>query len=203
MRRLTGQVGVADEVHGFRYFDERDLIGFVDGTESPGGRAGLRAAIVTSDQDPDFAGGSYVIVQKYVHDIPAWNALSVAEQERVIGRTKLDAIEMPDDIKPAHSHVALNALTGPDSGRRRSSGEHAVRPGEHRGVRHATRARATLSITDRCSRTCSGARPQHRPDPRLLSTALIGCNFSPGRTPSTTAWPLECRRLLNAIWRDA
>src|SRR5215472_16648743 len=63
MARLAGAVTVADEVHGFRYFDERDLIGFVDGTESPGGRAGLRAAIVTSDRDPDFAGGSYVIVQ--------------------------------------------------------------------------------------------------------------------------------------------
>ena len=114
MRRLTDVAAVADEVHGFRYFDERDLIGFVDGTESPGGPAGLRAAIITAGQDPDFAGGSYVIVQKYVHDIPGWNALSVAEQERVIGRSKLDDIEMPDDVKPANSHVALNTLTGPD-----------------------------------------------------------------------------------------
>jgi putative iron-dependent peroxidase len=113
MARLAGSVTVADEVHGFRYFDERDLIGFVDGTESPGGRVGINAAIV-GDQDPEFAGGSYVIVQKYLHDIPAWNALPVEEQERVIGRTKLDDIELPDDVKPANSHVALNTLTGPD-----------------------------------------------------------------------------------------
>jgi porphyrinogen peroxidase len=113
MAKLAGAATVADEVHGFRYFDERDLIGFVDGTESPGGRAGLRAALV-GDADPGFAGGSYVIVQKYLHDIPGWNALPVEEQERVIGRTKLSDIELPDEIKPADSHVALNTLTGPD-----------------------------------------------------------------------------------------
>ncbi len=114
MRRLGGAVEVADEVQGFRYFDERDLIGFVDGTESPGGQAGLAAAIVTVSDDPGFAGGSYVIVQKYLHDIPAWNAISVEDQERAIGRSKLDDIEMPDDVKPANSHVALNTITGPD-----------------------------------------------------------------------------------------
>ena len=112
MARLSGAVTVADEVHGFRYFDERDLIGFVDGTESPGGRAGLRAAIV-ADQDPGFAGGSYVIVQKYLHDMASWNAQPIEEQERVIGRRKLTDIELPDDLKPANSHVALNTLTGP------------------------------------------------------------------------------------------
>ena len=111
--RLAGAVTVADEVHGFRYFDERDLIGFVDGTESPGGRAGLRAAIV-GDQDPGFAGGSYVIVQKYLHDMASWNALPIEEQERVIGRRKLTDIELADEDKPANSHVALNTLTGPD-----------------------------------------------------------------------------------------
>jgi len=114
MKRLGGVVEVADEVQGFRYFDERDLIGFVDGTESPGGAAGIAATIVTTDDDPDFAGGSYVIVQKYLHDMDSWNALSVEEQERVIGRSKMDDIEMPDEIKPANSHVALNTITGPD-----------------------------------------------------------------------------------------
>jgi porphyrinogen peroxidase len=113
MARLAGAVTVADEVHGFRYFDERDLIGFVDGTESPGGRAGVEAAVIVG-QDPDFAGGSYVIVQKYVHDIPAWNSLTVEDQERAVGRTKLNDIELPDDVKPANSHVALNTVTDPD-----------------------------------------------------------------------------------------
>jgi porphyrinogen peroxidase len=116
MARLAGKVTACDEVHGFRYFDERDLIGFVDGTENPSGSAAETAAIVS--QDEDFAGGSYVIVQKYLHDVRSWNALPVEEQERVIGRTKLSDIEMPDDVKPANSHVALNTITGPDGEQR-------------------------------------------------------------------------------------
>lgn len=117
MYRLSGYVTVADEVHGFRYFDERDLIGFVDGTESPKGRAASVAAL-TAAADPGFAGGSYVIVQKYLHDMTAWNALPVSEQERVIGRSKLDDIEMPDEVKPANSHVALNTINDPDGTQR-------------------------------------------------------------------------------------
>jgi porphyrinogen peroxidase len=111
--RLTDGVTSCDEVHGFRYFDERDLIGFVDGTENPTGPAAHAAAIV-GDADPDFAGGSYVVVQKYVHDVRAWNTLPVEEQERVIGRTKLSDIELPDEVKPANSHVALNTVVEPD-----------------------------------------------------------------------------------------
>ena len=113
MSRLAGAVTVADEVHGFRFFDERDLLGFVDGTENPVGRSAAEAAI-TGDADPGFAGGSYVIVQKYLHDMKAWNALPVEDQERVIGRSKLSDIEMPDEVKPANSHVAVNTITDPD-----------------------------------------------------------------------------------------
>jgi len=117
MSRLAGRVSVSDEVQGFRYFDERDLIGFVDGTENPTGQAAAEAAIV-ADEDADFAGGSYVIVQKYLHDIPAWNTLPVEEQERVIGRSKLSDIEMPDDVKPANSHVAVNTIIDADGAQR-------------------------------------------------------------------------------------
>jgi putative iron-dependent peroxidase len=117
MARLAGVVTVADEVHGFRYFDERDLIGFVDGTESPGGPAGEQAALVGAG-DPGFAGGSYVIVQKYLHDIPSWNELPVEDQEKAVGRSKLNDIEMADDVKPANSHVALNTVTGADGEQR-------------------------------------------------------------------------------------
>ena len=115
--RLSGIGEVADEVHGFKYFDERDLLGFVDGTENPGGQAAYAAAII-GEEDPAFAGGSYVIVQKYLHDIDAWNALTVEEQERVFGRTKLADIEMPDDVKPSNSHVALNTIVD-DAGQQR------------------------------------------------------------------------------------
>jgi putative iron-dependent peroxidase len=107
--RLRGAACVVEEVHGFKYFDERDLMGFVDGTENPSGAPALLAVTVGAG-DPEFTGGSYVIVQKYLHDLTAWNAISVEEQERVIGRTKLTDMELPDDVKPPDSHVALNTI---------------------------------------------------------------------------------------------
>jgi putative iron-dependent peroxidase len=107
--RLTGDARAVDEVHGFRSFDERDLLGFVDGTENPEGSAACEAVLI-GDDDPDFAGGTYVAVQKYLHDLVAWDALPVEEQERVIGRTKLSDLELPDALKPANSHVALNTI---------------------------------------------------------------------------------------------
>ncbi|MWA05005.1 Dyp-type peroxidase [Actinomadura sp. LD22] len=113
MERLAGAVTVVDEVHGFRYFEQRDLLGFVDGTENPTGEA-ARAAVVIGDEDPEFAGGSYVIVQKYLHDMRAWNALTVERQEDAVGRRKLSDIEIPDDLKAPGAHVALTSITGPD-----------------------------------------------------------------------------------------
>jgi putative iron-dependent peroxidase len=106
MARLGGAVLPVDEVHGFRYFDDRDLIGFVDGTENPTGQAAIDVAYVGAE-DAVFAGGSYVIVQKYLHDLAGWNALSTEVQERIIGRTKLADIELDDAVKPAYAHNAL------------------------------------------------------------------------------------------------
>ncbi len=107
--RLQGHAHVVDEVHGFRFFEERDLLGFVDGTENPAGRAAFEAVVI-GDEDPEFAGGSYVVVQKYLHDLDAWDALSVETQELAIGRTKLSDIELSDQVKPSNSHVALNTI---------------------------------------------------------------------------------------------
>jgi putative iron-dependent peroxidase len=101
--------GTVDEVHGFRYFDDRDLIGFVDGTENPRGDAAFEAVLI-GEEDPAFAGGSYVIVQKYLHDLQGWNALSTEAQERIIGRRKLDDIELDDSIKPTSAHNALTTI---------------------------------------------------------------------------------------------
>ena len=109
MARLDGAATIADEVHGFSYFDERDLLGFVDGTENPTDDDAIRAAII-GDEEPTYAGGSYVIVQKYVHDLTRWNALPVEEQERVIGRTKLSDIELEDSVKPTSAHNALTTI---------------------------------------------------------------------------------------------
>jgi putative iron-dependent peroxidase len=100
-------------VHGFRYFDDRDLIGFVDGTENPTGAAAARAVLI-GGEDAAFAGGSYVIVQQYLHDVAAWNALPVEDQEKIIGRTKLSDIELADDAKPSSAHNALTTITGSD-----------------------------------------------------------------------------------------
>ncbi|MGW0035352.1 Dyp-type peroxidase [Gordonia sp. NPDC003376] len=113
MADLGDAVTTVGEVHGFRYFDLRDLIGFVDGSENPVGQAAVDAITVGAD-DPGFAGGSYVAVQRYVHDFTAWNALGVAEQENAIGRTKLDNVEMSDEVKPTNSHIALNVVTDAD-----------------------------------------------------------------------------------------
>jgi len=109
MTRLGEAVSPVDEVHGFRYFDDRDLIGFVDGTENPSGQMALDAAYV-GVEDAAFAGGSYVIVQKYLHDMPGWNALSTEAQERIIGRAKLSDIELDDTVKPTSAHNALTTI---------------------------------------------------------------------------------------------
>ncbi len=109
MARLAEYVHVVDEVHGFRSFDERDLLGFVDGTENPEGAA-AQAAVLIGAEDPAFAGGSYAMVQKYVHDLEAWNALTVEQQERAFGRTKLSDVEFPDEVKASNSHLALNTI---------------------------------------------------------------------------------------------
>ncbi|MEV4128348.1 Dyp-type peroxidase [Nocardia sp. NPDC049707] len=116
--RLEGAVTIVDQTVGFRYFEQRDLLGFVDGTENPEGTAAVDAAVI-GDADPDFAGGSYVIVQKYLHTMAQWRALSVEEQERVIGRTKLDDFELSDADKPANSHVAVNTVTDADGTERK------------------------------------------------------------------------------------
>jgi putative iron-dependent peroxidase len=109
MSRLDGAVSTADEVHGFQYFDDRDLLGFVDGTENPVDQAAVDATLI-GEEDTAFAGGSYVIVQKYLHDLAAWNAVPVEQQEKIVGRTKLSDIELDDATKPTYAHNALTII---------------------------------------------------------------------------------------------
>jgi putative iron-dependent peroxidase len=110
MIRLSGAVTAVDEVHGFNYFDDRDLIGFVDGTENPAGPDAIRATLI-GDEDAPFTGGSYVIVQKYLHDIAGWDRMPVEEQENIIGRHKLSDIEQPDAVKKPYAHNVLTSIT--------------------------------------------------------------------------------------------
>lgn len=107
--RIGDAVTVVQEVHGFKYFDERDLLGFVDGTENPVDQDAVDAAII-GNEDPGFIGGSYVITQKYLHNLQAWNAIPVEHQEGIIGRKKLSDIELDDAAKPAYAHNVLTTI---------------------------------------------------------------------------------------------
>jgi putative iron-dependent peroxidase len=109
MTRLNGAVSMTDEVQGFRYFDERDVLGFVDGTENPTGATAADAVFI-GGEDQAFTGGSYVIVQKYLHNLEAWNSLPTEAQEKIIGRTKVSDIELDDSVKPTSAHNALTVI---------------------------------------------------------------------------------------------
>src|SRR5262249_27378028 len=110
---IVGQLGeavtVVDEVHGFKFFDERDLLGFVDGTENPTDQGAVEATLI-GGEDMTFAGGSYVMVQKYLHDLRAWNAQPVETQETIIGRKKLSDIELDDAVKATYAHNVLTNI---------------------------------------------------------------------------------------------
>lgn len=96
-----------EEVHGFRYWDGRSILGFVDGTENPEGDDERSHFALVGNEDEEYLNGSYLFVQKYIHDMNAWRNLPIHEQEKVIGRSKADDIEMDDDEKPSNSHSAL------------------------------------------------------------------------------------------------
>ena len=108
-RALGDAVTPIDEVHGFRYLDGRAIIGFVDGTENPEDEEAWEFAVV-GDEDGHFKGGSYAFVQKYLHDMGAWNALSTEEQEKAIGRRKFDDVELTDEEKPENAHNAVTNI---------------------------------------------------------------------------------------------
>jgi putative iron-dependent peroxidase len=176
---MAGAITVVDEVHGFKFFDNRDLMGFVDGTENPDGPIALHATQI-GDEDPDFAGGCYVHVQKYLHDMSSWNGLSTEAQERVIGRTKLDDIELADDVKPANSHLALNVITD-DEGNELKILRHNMPFGEvgkaEFGTYYIGYSR-TPTVTERMLRNMFIGDPPGNTD-RILdfSTAVTGSLF--------------------------
>lgn len=107
---LGGVAVSEDEVHGFRYFDGRAIIGFVDGTENPETEDAFRFAVI-GDAEPAFKGGSYAFVQKYIHNMNAWNSLTTEEQEKVVGRRKFNDVELNDDEKPDNAHNAVTNVS--------------------------------------------------------------------------------------------
>jgi putative iron-dependent peroxidase len=180
MRHLEGMVDCVDEVHGFRYWDERDLLGFVDGTETPTSPRAALAAGLIGEEDPVYAGGSYVIVQMYLHDLAAWDALTVEQQELVIGRRKLSDIELPDEAKPADSHVAVNKIVEADGTERQIVRDNlpfgSVGSGEF-GTYFIAYA-GDVSVTERMLRAMFLGNGEAAYD-RILdfSTAVTGCLF--------------------------
>ena len=104
-QRLRTLAALTEEIHGFRYLDSRDFTGFIDGTENPRGKARAAAALIGVEDQP-FAGGSYIAVQRYVHNLDAWRRLSDREQEQIIGRTKRSSVELPKARKPATAHIS-------------------------------------------------------------------------------------------------
>ncbi|MFG2635930.1 Dyp-type peroxidase [Streptomyces sp. NPDC048362] len=177
--RLHKAATVVDEVHGFKFFDERDLLGFVDGSENPEGRLADDAVFIGAE-DAAFRGGSYVIVQKYLHDMAAWNALPADAQEKVIGRTKQANIELPDDVKPDDSHVALNTITDEEGRERKIVRENmpfgSIAQGEY-GTYFIGYAR-TPDVTEEMLRNMFLGRDPGRHD-RILdfSVPVTGCLF--------------------------
>jgi hypothetical protein len=195
MDRIGDDVAVVDEVHGFQYFDERDLLGFVDGTENPVDAAASAAAIV-GDEDATFAGGSYVITQKYLHDLRKWEAMTVEYQEGVIGRHKLSDIEFEDSAKQTYAH---NVLTNIVENGEQLQIVRANMPfgefGRANSARISSATRARRSAPRRCSTTCSSAcrrattiacSTSARPSPATCSSCL--------RRRSSTTWRSEARR---------
>lgn len=108
--KLNGTVESIDETHGFRYMDGKAIIGFVDGTENPSVDESPYDFGVIAEEDQTFAGGSYIFVQKYIHNMRAWNALSTEQQEKVIGRRKYNDVELSDEEKPINAHNAVTNI---------------------------------------------------------------------------------------------
>uniref|UniRef100_A0A093V9C8 Putative deferrochelatase/peroxidase YfeX n=1 Tax=Talaromyces marneffei PM1 TaxID=1077442 RepID=A0A093V9C8_TALMA len=118
-RQLLDQFGdmveVVDETNGFRYFDLRDLLGFVDGTANPVGPNVHPAILVAEEDDAQNVGGSYIVIQKYLHDLTAWKKLSTEQQEAIIGRTKFDNIELDDaGANQQKAHKTLTTIEDED-----------------------------------------------------------------------------------------
>ena len=110
---LGDAVALVEEVEGFRYLDSRDLTGFVDGTENPEGENRQKVAVI-GDEEPAFSGGSFIHIQRYVHNMPFWNAQPVKLQEDTVGRTKADNIEYASSDKALTAHTKRTSLKDAD-----------------------------------------------------------------------------------------
>lgn len=107
---IQDQVEVLDERVCFRYFDGRDMTGFIDGTENPQFPDDRAEVALLGEDAGIFEDGSFVFAQRYAHDLDKWKRLKVDAQEQVMGRTKLESIELDDEVKPDNAHVARTVV---------------------------------------------------------------------------------------------
>ncbi|WP_051088422.1 Dyp-type peroxidase [Amphritea japonica] len=147
LSRLADSVMLDQEVHGFRYLDSRDLTGFVDGTENPQGAHRAEVALV-GDEDLVFNGGSYIHLQRYEHDLEAWNRITVKQQEDIIGRTKADNKEYAGADKALSSHTKRTSLKDTE-GRSVEILRHSMPYGNltHKGLMFASYGRSPQPFT--------------------------------------------------------
>ncbi|NAS04518.1 Dyp-type peroxidase [Acinetobacter haemolyticus] len=129
---IQDKVEVLDERACFRQFDGRDLTGFIDGTENPQFPEDRAEATLIPDSAGVFADGSFIFAQRYVHDLAKWHQLKVDAQEHVIGRTKLESIELDDDVKPENAHVARTVVED-DAGEEMEILRHSLPYGDGKG----------------------------------------------------------------------
>jgi putative iron-dependent peroxidase len=99
---------LATETAGWTYKESRDLTGFIDGTENPPLSEAPEVALIP-DGSPG-AGGSVVLIQKWVHDVASWEGLTVEQQEKVIGRVKQNSTELDEEVRGSQSHVSRNVI---------------------------------------------------------------------------------------------
>ena len=129
---IQDQVEVLDERVCFRYLDGRDLTGFIDGTENPQFPDDRDEVALLGEEAGIFADGSFVFAQRYVHNLENWKKLKVDAQEHVIGRTKLESIELDDDVKPDNAHIT-RAVIEDDEGEELEILRHSLPYGDGQG----------------------------------------------------------------------
>ncbi|MFC6051744.1 peroxidase [Acinetobacter sp. Ac_877] len=111
---IQDKVDVLNERVCFRQFDGRDLTGFIDGTENPQFPDDRAETALLPEETDEFADGSFIFAQRYAHNLEKWKKLKVDAQEHVIGRTKLESIELDDEIQPENSHVSRTVVEDDD-----------------------------------------------------------------------------------------
>ncbi|HCL59234.1 MAG TPA: peroxidase [Acinetobacter sp.] len=129
---IRDQVEVLDERVCFRYFDGRDITGFIDGTENPQFPDDRAEVALLGEDAGIFQDGSFIFAQRYAHNLDKWKKLKVDAQEQVMGRTKLESIELEDEVKPANAHIARTVVED-EEGEEMEILRHSLPYGDGRG----------------------------------------------------------------------